>query len=554
VAPEEDCVSYLERMRGPQEPTNVVPINGIGRPAAEGLHPYAAAIREAWVNRLTDLAGRPWKQGDAWDTNCFVSARKLIELANSPWAGYSHADAREDYLTHAPRDHAWDQREKCWSQAEKVASSVMLPPPPPREEWVVPDVTVLDAEVGAAETNDLAELIRHRFPLLDFTDLLGSDDDGEEWIVEPVLAARRLVALYSAPKVGKSLLMLEIAVGIALGREVIGVTPEKRRVLYVDFENDPRGDIRRRLEAMGFGPDEGPDLNAGLCYLSFPSLAKLDTSQGGFELLSTAQEYGCEVVVIDTVSRAVGGEENDNDTWLAFYRDTGMLLKGAGIACIRLDHSGKDAEKGMRGGSAKYGDVDAVWKLTADSETVLNLDCTDHRMPVEHPNVTLVREAHPVLHHRLIGDRIMALDYREKEIDQEIDRLGIDTSCTSANETYKRLRDAGRGFNKQSVFRVVKARKMRLDEPPPGGSGTTLEQPGTTPGGSGSRSPLRSRAPEPPQGNRFPEPEPPLLTDLEDPDLLVSCKSCFKPTTNGVASKNDGRCYTCATEAGLEIT
>ena len=31
---------------------------------------------------------------------------------------------------------------------------------------------------------------------------------------------------------------------------------------------------------------------------------------------------------------------------------------------VRLDHTGKDQTKGQRGGSAKYGDVDAVWKLT----------------------------------------------------------------------------------------------------------------------------------------------------------------------------------------------
>ena len=46
---------------------------------------------------------------------------------------------------------------------------------------------------------------------------LWADDSEEEWIVEPLLPARRLVALYSAPKVGKSLLMLEIAVGVSRG-------------------------------------------------------------------------------------------------------------------------------------------------------------------------------------------------------------------------------------------------------------------------------------------------------------------------------------------------
>jgi uncharacterized protein YndB with AHSA1/START domain len=96
----------------------------------------------------------------------------------------------------------------------------------------------------------------------------------EEWIVEPLLPARRMIALYSAPKAGKSLLMLEIAVAIARGTEVLGATPDRpRRVLYVDFENDPRGDVRTRLEAM----DVGPDQLDNLCYLTFPSLAKFDT-------------------------------------------------------------------------------------------------------------------------------------------------------------------------------------------------------------------------------------------------------------------------------------
>lgn len=393
---------------------------------------------------------------------------------------------------------------------------------------------------GAGEGPDVAELIRSRFPLLNFTDLLGTEDEGEEWIVEPLLAVRRLIALYSAPKVGKSLLMLEIAVGIALGTPVLGVTPEPRRVLYVDFENDPRGDIKRRLEAMGYGPEDGERLNAGLCYLSFPSMAKLDTPQGGYELVTAAQEYGCDVVVIDTVSRAVGGEENDNNTWLAFYRDTGLLLKQAGIACIRLDHSGKDADKGMRGGSAKYGDVDAVWRLAAESETVLNLDCTDHRMPVEEERLTLIRETYPTLHHRVFGDRTMALDAREAEIDKALDKLGLDPS-TGANECYRRLREAGNGFNKQAVLRVVKARKMRLPETSPGGSGTTPEPPGTTAGSGGSRSPLRSRAPEPPAATGSMEPEPPS----SDRMFVVACRGCYRPTHRDVAHDRAGLCETC---------
>jgi hypothetical protein len=264
--------------------------------------------------------------------------------------------------------------------------------PEPREEHDAPTVTVLaDVEVAPSD-------IRERFPLLDWHELWNSEDEEEEWIIEPLLPARRLVALFSAPKVGKSLLMLEIAARVSQGAEVMGVTPARPyRVLYVDFENDPRGDVRTRLQAMGVKPGTLDNL----CYLSYPTMAKLDTFMGAAELMAIVKEYECEVVVIDTISRAVQGEENENDTWLAFYRNTGLAMKQAGVACIRLDHTGKDHEKGMRGGSAKYGDVDAVWKLSKVADETYQLVCTDHRMKVPEDTIVLHREQAPWLTHRV---------------------------------------------------------------------------------------------------------------------------------------------------------
>ena len=225
--------------------------------------------------------------------------------------------------------------------------------------------------------------------------LLWENDEPEEWVLEPLLPARRLVALFSPPKVGKSLFMLDLAVAVAQGKAFLGYQPPAPQVvLYVDFENDPRGDIRTRLVSMGVKPGDLGNLR----YLSYPQLAKLDTLAGGMELLTVAQHHGAAVIVIDTISRAVGGEENDNDTWLAFYRNTGQQLKAAGIACIRLDHTGKDETRGMRGGSAKYGDVDAVWAMTKITDTTLRLECTAHRLPIGEKVLTIDRHLAPLRH------------------------------------------------------------------------------------------------------------------------------------------------------------
>ena len=300
--------------------------------------------------------------------------------------------------------------------------------------------------------------IRDHLPLLDWHDLW-ADDEEEEWILEPLLPARRLVALYSAPKLGKSLLMLEIAVRVSQGLEVLGVTPDRaRRVLYVDFENDPRGDIRTRLQRIGVGPDDLTDL----CYLSFPRLAKLDTAQGGWELMAAVTEYQCEVVIIDTISRAVAGEENDNDTWLAFYRSTGMVLKAAGITCMRLDHTGKDAEKGMRGGSAKYGDVDAVWKLAAVTDTMLRLDCTDHRMPISEKTVVVRRHHIPRLWHQVEAEGRMAA-YKEKvtELVAILDGAGAEDDL-GRDKAREVVRAVGIHGSNDALSEALRQRKARL--------------------------------------------------------------------------------------------
>ena len=286
--------------------------------------------------------------------------------------------------------HGGDHKAAAIALAEQGFGTAIAPPSLP--PWVPPGVepeTLTDEQMEEAKHN----WVREHLPVIGWHDLW-ADDSSEEWIVEPLLPARRLVALYSAPKVGKSLLMLEIAAAVAAGRPLYGAPVKQCRVLYVDFENDPRSDIRRRLQDMGYVPD---DLD-NLCYLSFPTIAKFDTKQGGEQLLAAIEEYGCEVVVIDTVSRSVQGDENENDTWLAFYRNTGLLLKQKQIAMIRLDHSGKDETKGQRGGSAKSGDVDAVWRLSKTGDDLIDLVCEAQRFPVERNHLTLRREEEPLRH------------------------------------------------------------------------------------------------------------------------------------------------------------
>lgn len=360
--------------------------------AVEFVRPHFEALRSAPVgtinNRLNDAA--------------FV----LSHFVPTFW---SRGEATR-FLLDALADTEYDGR--TWRAETTIDSGLNA------KGW---RAELTDEEPGPELSDD--DAVRAAFPRLDWH-ALWADDSEEEWIIEPLLPARRLVALYSPPKVGKSLLMLELAVAVARGEQVLGTTPDRpRRVLYVDFENDPKGDVRARLRSMGYGPGDLENLS----YLSFPTLAALDSPQGGKELMAVVAAYECELVVIDTVSRAIKGEENENDTWLAFYRHTGKALKAAGIALIRLDHTGKDETKGQRGGSAKSGDVDAVWRMSVVArDKTYRLDCEANRMPVLEKTLVIHRETSPRLLHRVdAAGRYAAWEIKIQEVIKALDAAGV---------------------------------------------------------------------------------------------------------------------------------
>lgn len=331
---------------------------------------------------------------------------------------------------------------------------------PPRDEDAPPEDDPPDTD--ELDEADRIARVRRMFPRLDWHELW-SDDTDEEWIHYPLLPARRSVVIYSPPKVGKSLLVLELAVTVSRGYAFLGHRMERRyRVLYVDFENDPRGDIRSRLQAMGYGPDDLDHLD----YLSFPSMSGLDTMQGALELLEAVHAYGSEIVIIDTVSRAVVGEENSNDTWRGLYRHTGLRLKQAGVAMLRLDHTGKDESRGQRGGSAKAGDPDAIWRLVKLADTEFRLECTDARLKFDTKSLRVTRHTSPKLHHSVDAASVMTeRDFKMAELRKLADDNGL-----PANTGREKLREFGklRGIrlSTAAIGEVAKARKASSDLSP----------------------------------------------------------------------------------------
>ena len=225
-----------------------------------------------------------------------------------------------------------------------------------KDNWEEPVPLVF----GRASDEDISsvECMEKEGIYLDWETFWNRDMTQAEWVYEDVFARGRAHSVWAEHKTGKSQLLLFLAAQMATG-------PEPIVVVYIDHEMC-EDDVYERLESMGYGP--GKDLSR-LRYALFPPLPTLDTKAGGDAVVRLAEEAIADypghhvVLFVDTIIRAVGGEENSSDTWDALSRFTTIPLKRLGVTWVRADQSGMDSSRGPRGSSGKGDDVDVEWHL-----------------------------------------------------------------------------------------------------------------------------------------------------------------------------------------------
>jgi hypothetical protein len=251
----------------------------------------------------------------------------------------------------------------------------------------------LDRDVEWDDPDAPPSVTRHASTLVDWSTFWQREGGAGDFLVDPVLARGRGHALYAPAKTGKSLFGLFVAAALATGRHVLN-QPSGPPVDVVVFDLEmTEDDVFERLGEMGYGPDV--DMSH-LHYYVLPSLWPLDGALGGEEACEIARYHEAQAVIVDTAARAVAGKENDADTMRAFYAHTGRHLKAEGRALLRIDHAGKDLDRGQRGSSAKADDVDVVWRMTARDGGRYRLDATHRRMDWIPPSVELQQHTDPL--------------------------------------------------------------------------------------------------------------------------------------------------------------
>lgn len=317
---------------------------------------------------------------------------------------------------------------------------------------VLPDPNS-SATAGSAKSRQLVDPLAGIEPV-NWPSFWSQEDADEEWMAEPLIPTGRQVAIFSVAKLGKSLLSLDIAAALATGRSVLGHEPvDPVSVVYCDLEMTA-DDLRQRLVDLGYGPES--DLSR-LAYYQLPNLPPLDSERGGEAMAQIVERHEAQLVVVDTMARAVAGPEDDADTYRDFCRHTGRRLKEARISLLRLDHAGKDPSRGQRGSSSKDDDVDIVFHLTVVESRIV-LKRTRTRVVWVPAEVALERQDEPNTRHVLVDNGWPSGTGPVARLLDELD-VPLDATITAA---LKMLKAAGHGKRRTVVMAALKWRRSRL--------------------------------------------------------------------------------------------
>src|SRR5215475_10229183 len=190
-------------------------------------------------------------------------------------------------------------------------------------------------------------------------------------LVEPgLLPAQGILFVGGEPKVGKSLLVANLALALAAGEDRAGFTvPAARRVLVCQFEL-PVAQFVSRLAAMRHSLGAAADQNLLVDTRAMGHL--LSAPQGLNHFLVAAREASAEVIVLDPLYSTHDQDENDTRSMAALCQSLLRLRDASKSALIVVHHVRKSIGReeigsAFRGSSALHAVGDSYLLLTRPS-------------------------------------------------------------------------------------------------------------------------------------------------------------------------------------------
>jgi len=164
---------------------------------------------------------------------------------------------------------------------------------------------------------------------------------------------------------------LDMAAHIAEGRDWMGYRTKPAHVVYVVLEAANGFSGRLKAWQMHHGR-QLPDTLHVITHSPFALSSPKDIVDLIESIrLAIGDDHGGLVVFIDTLARAMGTfEENDNNDMSRVIQACDTIAQSLKATVAAVAHPGKDAARGLRGGSALLGGLDTVIQLEKDADGI----------------------------------------------------------------------------------------------------------------------------------------------------------------------------------------
>lgn len=192
-----------------------------------------------------------------------------------------------------------------------------------------------------------------------------------KWVVDDYIEADSLAQVFGDPGGGKSFVAIDLACCVATGKPWHGHDVKQGSVFYIAGEG--HNGLARRLKAWQIG--NGTSLAGVPLYKSHRAAQLYDATEAAVVAESIKQlsaEANCipSMIVIDTLARNHGGDENSTQDMNSFIQHLDVYLRQPWKCCVMVVHHSGVADKDRsRGSTALKGALDAEYKCQLDSGT-----------------------------------------------------------------------------------------------------------------------------------------------------------------------------------------
>lgn len=183
-------------------------------------------------------------------------------------------------------------------------------------------------------------------------------------LIEDLLPAGGLVAFYGPPGCGKSFGAINVAVHLGAGIPFAGKRVERAHVIYIVAEGGRRfrNRVKRAIEKMDVEPE---DVALELIHTAPNFGRNADDAKYLVQAIKAQRNPAFAdlplVVIVDTLSRTMGGAKENDEGIGMFVANCGHIEEQLGGLVIAIHHTGKDEAQGMRGWSGMHAACDCEW-------------------------------------------------------------------------------------------------------------------------------------------------------------------------------------------------